>query len=298
MFSKKHFLIGAAFGIILLIAYLLTLPDTRLHLVFCDVGQGDAAYIRAPNGMDMLIDGGPNNQVLSCLGKHMPFWDRAIDVVMLTHPQIDHLQGLIPVIERYTVNNIVIGVTGNDLDGYRKLLQLISNKNIPVKNLYQGDAFSLGEVRFSVLWPQKDWVVSKIQQLNNETMKQLATVDGPAVLGMSTTEDLNSFSYYLHLKYKDFDALFTGDGDAPMQDELMATTNLPDIELLKFPHHGSKTGILPVLLDTLKPELAIVSVGKKNSYGHPAAEALKLLHDRAIKTRRTDLEGDIEIVTP
>ena len=241
----------------------------------------------------MLKEGGREKRVLSCRGKYMPFWDRSIDLVVLSHPQKDHLEGLIPVIERYNIGYLVSPVIGNDTEGYKKLIQLISQKNIKVKNLYQDDAFSLGEVRFTVLWPQREWVAQKIQNPNDKIQIAL----GKTVLGITTDADLNSFSYYLHMKYRDFDALFTGDGDSKMQDELLASADLPDIEVLKFPHHGSKTGILASLLDKLRPEWAIISVGMKNSYGHPAKESLELLKSRGIFVRRTDLEGDIEIIT-
>src|SRR3972149_6329793 len=112
MFNKKYFLFGFLIGFILLTSYFFSLPDGKLHIIFCDVGQGDAAYIRTPNNQDMLIDGGPDDKVLSCLGRHMPFYDRTIDVVVLTHPQKDHLQGLISVVERYTVKYFVMGVEG------------------------------------------------------------------------------------------------------------------------------------------------------------------------------------------
>ena len=90
---------GIVTGLILLFSFIATLPDGKLHIVFCDIGQGDAAYVRFPDGRDMLIDGGPNDKVLNCLGKHMPFWDRRINLVVLTHPQKDHMQGLNPVLE-------------------------------------------------------------------------------------------------------------------------------------------------------------------------------------------------------
>ena len=96
--SLKSLIIGGVFGLTLFFAYLWFLPDQKLHVVFCDVGQGDAAYIRGPNNMDMLIDGGPNDKVLNCLGRHMPFYDRTIDVIMLSHAQKDHLQGLLSVL--------------------------------------------------------------------------------------------------------------------------------------------------------------------------------------------------------
>src|SRR3989338_10871213 len=109
MFSKKNYIISLFIGIILLFSYIFSLSDNKLHLIFCDVGQGDAIYIRMPDNSDLLIDGGPNDKVLSCLGKHMPFYDRTIDVVVLSHPQTDHLQGLISVIDRYNVGYFIIG---------------------------------------------------------------------------------------------------------------------------------------------------------------------------------------------
>ena len=293
-FSKKHFISGMIIGVILFFSYLITLSDSRLHLYFCDVGQGDAAYIRTPSNQDMLIDGGPDDKVLSCLGRHMPFYDRTIDVVILSHPQKDHLQGLISVIDRYNVGYFIIGVEGNDTEGYKKLIQTIKKKNIKIKNLYTGDSLSLGKVNFSVLWPERKWVAS---QLGSDLQRaEGLTPTTSAVLGLTTDTELNNFSYYLDLNYGSFNALFTGDGDSQIQPEIMKNTVLPDIDVLKFPHHGSKTGILSEFLDKIKPELAVISVGK-NSYGHPTKEAIELLSNRSISIKRTDREGDVEIIS-
>ena len=274
---------------VLLLVYIFSLPDGKLHVIFCDVGQGDAIYIREASGMDMLIDGGPNDKVLSCLGENMPFYDRTIDVVVLSHPQKDHLQGLISVLERYNVRYFVIGVEGNKTEGYKKLAEQIRTKRIPYKNLFQGDYFMLGNVRMNVLWPERKWVAEKLQQ-----PAFAEAMAGKAVLGMATDANINDFSYYLHLQYGEFDALFTGDGDSRIQPEVMTTAGLPDVELLKFPHHGSKTGILPEFLDEIKPEAAVISSGK-NPWGHPTKEALQLLSQRGINILRTDREGDIEV---
>lgn len=244
-----------------------------------------------PNGSDMLIDGGPNEKVLSCLGKNMPFYDRKIDVIVLSHPQKDHLQGLISVLERYNVKYIVIGVVGNDSEGYRKLVGLIDKKKINYKNLFQGDFFQLGQVKLNILWPEKKWLAEKVNNFTTEMNNQQN-----AVLGISTDRELNDFSYYMHLQYGNFDALFTGDGDSVIQPEIITSAVLSDIELLKFPHHGSKTAILASFLDIIKPEVAVISSGK-NPWGHPTKEALKILNDRMIKILRTDQSGDIEIIS-
>lgn len=291
--KKKSFLLGASFGIILLFSLLFSLPDNRLHLIFCDVGEGDAIYIRTSGNLDMLIDGGPNDQVLTCLGKHMPFYDRTIDIVALSHPQKDHLQGILSVIERYNVKYIVIGVEGNETEGYKRLLDGIAKKKIPVKHLYRGDSFSFGEVKLSVLWPEKQWVADNL----SSHVDDLSYLSNPQVLGLSTIQDkINDFSFFIHLQYGSFDALFTGDGDDRVQSEVLKLGNLPDIEVVKVPHHGSKKAFLPLFLEKIRPEYAVISVGK-NSYGHPTKEVIELLSNRAVKILRTDERGDIEVVS-
>lgn len=291
MISKKSFLFGMLIGLALLFAFLTTLPDGRLHLVFCNVGQGDAAYIRTPANQDLLIDGGPDDKVLSCLGRHMPFYDKTIDTVILSHPNKDHYQGLISVLERYEVKYFITGVAGEDSKSYEKLTEAVKKKNIPLKNLYQGDQFAAGSVRFSFLWPEKQWAISQF----SSDLGDLGS-GNISVLGLSTTRNLNDFSYYLHLSFGSFDALFTGDGDSRIQPEIMNSVSLPDVEVLKFPHHGSKYAVAQGFLEKIKPELSVISVGK-NPWGHPTAEALKQLTDKAIRYLRTDREGDIEIIS-
>lgn len=281
-------------GAVLLAASFLSLPDGKFHLVFCDVGQGDAVYMRTPDGSDILFDGGPNDKVLSCLGKHMPFYDRNLELVLLTHPQKDHFQGLISVVERYSVDYFVIGVEGNETAGYKELVKNLKEKNVILKNLYRGDQFSLDKVNFRVFWPDRGWVAEHI----NPNESGMAESNGGAVLGLATTANLNDFSYYVQAQYGSFRALFTGDGDSQIQPEIIKTNNLQKIDVLKFPHHGSKTGVLPEFLEAIRPSLAVISVGKNNSYGHPAAETLKLLRSlKGLRVLRTDLDGEIEIVS-
>ncbi len=297
MFSKKFFLFGILIGLVLLVSYSTSLPDEKLHIFFCDVGQGDGTYIRFPTNKDMIIDGGPNDKILGCLGRHMPFYDRTIDVVVLTHPQKDHMQGLISVLKRFTVKTVIIGVEGNDSDGYRELLSVIKEKQINAKSLFQGDRFVIGKGMVDVLWPTRAYVLSHVPTIEcTTTTPGCLSVSNGNVLGATTTTDLNNFSYFMHLSYGDFDALFTGDGDMQIDPEIIKTANVPDIEVLKFPHHGSKTALSSELLDLIKPELAVISVGK-NSYGHPTYEALNLLSSRGVKVERTDKHGDIEIVS-
>lgn len=296
MFSRKLFLLGTIFGCIALFVFLITRPDGKLHIVFCDVGQGDASYIRTPGGADMLIDGGPNQSVLLCLGRHMPFWDRRINVVVVTHPQKDHVGGIDDVLARFGVDHLVIGPEGADTADYQTLRATIANRATHVSMLYAGDTFDLGKIHIRVLWPSRQWIGRMIDNGELTAGSSSVQLASGQVLGYQTRRDLNDFSYYMKLTYGTFDALFTGDGDMRIQPDILADSMLTPVEVLKFPHHGSKTGILPEFLDAVKPDLAVISVGK-NSYGHPSIEALELLGNRAIKIQRTDRDGDVEIVS-
>ena len=309
----KYLSLAVFLGFGLLAGFVTKLPDNKLHIVFCDVGQGDAIYIKTPENNDVLIDGGPGDAVLGCLGRHMPFYDRAIDVVVMTHPQADHMQGLLKVIDRYTVNHFVTSPVGNTTKGFAQLKNLIEAHHVPVKNPYTGMVMTVGGVDFTTLWPEKEWLVAHqssqpradrpldeaiSQQFSDSIPDTKYQIQNTNILGaFTTTEDLNAFSVYLHLQYGEFDALFTGDGDMRIQDDIARSVELPDVEVLKVPHHGSKTGMSEEFLDQVKPELAVISVGKKNSYGHPGANILEMLKQRGISIKRTDEVGDVEVVS-
>lgn len=262
-----YFLGGIATGLMLLFSFIVSLPDGKLHIVFCDVGQGDGAYIRFPDGRDMVVDGGPNDKILGCLGRYMPFWDRHLDMVLLTHPQKDHMQGLISVFERYSVDYFMRSDVENSTDGYKKLQDMVLSKKIPQKFVTTGEMIDVSETKLAVVWPS------------------------PNVLGVST--DVNSASVVFWLRYGSFDALFTSDASL-RQDFARPTGDV--VEVLKVPHHGSKTGMSEEFLDWLKPQLAVISVGQ-NSYGHPSQESIRQLRQKDSKILRTDEEGDIEVVS-
>lgn len=272
---------GIITGLILTFSFIRTLPDGRLHVVFCSVGQGDAAYVRFPDGRDLLVDGGPNASVVGCLGRHMPFWDRQIDMVILSHPQKDHMAGLVSVLERYKVRFVVRSDIAGNSDIYEKFVDAERNAGITERMVMRGESVSMGNSLLSVLWPTDD---------------QLAYMEGSAVLGASTV-DLNDGSVVFLLSYGSFDVLFPGDAD--MRVEAGYIGAIPEsrpIEILKIPHHGSRTGMSDAYIDRVHPDLAVISVGK-NSYGHPAPEILDMLKGRNIKTMRTDEEGDIEVTS-
>ena len=245
----------------------------------------------------MLVDGGPNDKVLTCLGNHMPFWDRKINLVVLTHPQKDHMQGLISVLDRYSVDYFVRSEVGNDTEGYTKLVEVVERKKIAQKFVTTGERISVGSTGLTVLWPSTE----QVAKAGDSARRPLAGLQGDAlgsgVLGASVVGELNDYSVVLWLRYGDFDAIFTGDADTHIEEKYRGVALADNrVEVLKVPHHGSKTGMTEAFLDWLNPELAVISVGK-NSYGHPAEETIRQLRQKDSKILRTDEEGDIEVIS-
>jgi len=286
---------GIVTGMIILFGFIFTLPDGKLHVVFCNVGQGDAAYIRFPDGRDMLIDGGPNTSVLDCLGRHMPFWDRSIDLVALTHPQKDHMQGLISVVNRYSIGYMIRSEVSNISDGFDLLQKSVKERNIPIRYMVQGNRIQIGNAHMSYLWPSNEQIAKgkQAQQLFADSQKNTSD---ERVLG-AQTGDLNDYSLVQLLQYGSFDVLFTGDADEHVEHYYTGDQiGSRPIEVLKVPHHGSKTGMTESFVSWVQPIVAIISVGK-NTYGHPSNGALELLSKKNIHVLRTDKQGDIEVIS-
>ncbi|MBI3577370.1 hypothetical protein HY086_05020 [Candidatus Gottesmanbacteria bacterium] len=287
---------GIATGLVLLFSFLATLPDGKLHIFFCDVGQGDGAYIRFADGRDMVVDGGPDDKILGCLGRHMPFWDRHINLVVMTHPQKDHFMGLVSVLDRYGVDYFVRSDVNNNTESYAKLLEVVKRRNVPVKFITRGEHIDVGPSSLSLLWPSSEQIAK------GKTIRApLAGLQGVPlqknVLGSSVVGDLNDYCLVFFLRYGSFDALFTGDADSRVEQNYVGAKLADDtLEVLKVPHHGSRTGMTEEFVQWLHPKLAVISVGK-NTYGHPSPESIKKLVDVGSRVLRTDQEGDIEVVS-
>lgn len=259
--------IGLAFFIFTIFTF-----DNKLHVWFCDVGQGDAIFIRTPQRHDVLVDGGPDNRVLGCLSRAMPFWDRTIELMVLTHPQADHLTGLVEVLRRYRVQKILTTNAGADTAIFRSWKNELEQEHAQGAGIYfpqKDQVIGLGAVKMAVGWPD----------------------DGNSFDHFAG--DLNETAIVTKLIYGDFCLWLTS--DVPYHILERAITG--SCGVLKVAHHGSKTGTSPTLLDMTRPQLAVILVGAKNSYGHPAGEILQLLADKQIKILRTDLAGEIEVVS-
>jgi competence protein ComEC len=249
----------------------LSLPDDNLHIVACDVGQGDALLLYK-GATQIVIDGGPNNSILTCLGKYMPFWDRKIEAVFLTHPQKDHYQGLLGIEEQYDVDKFFASDLTAQAQDYNKLMDMVSKKS---ERLFprRGELILIKNIKINILWPTQEYV---------DEFK-------------STSIDPNNFSTVLALHYGDFDAIFTGDLPPDVEDQLVAQNLISEVEYLKIPHHGSRNGLNQTFLDATDPKVAVVSSG--NQYGHPHQEIIDMLTKKDVKIERTDQLGNIEVIS-
>lgn len=253
--------------------------DSKLHVVFCNVGQGDAIYIRTPSGKDILVDGGPDDLILACLSNHMPFWDRTIDVVVLTHPHADHLEGLLEVLQRYTVRSFATERLENQTGGYKELQAILGLYKIPQQFVKAGGRFHLPDgVVLAIVGP---------------TTAFLERTSPGGIIG----ESAEFASVETVVSYGNFTVLLTGDSQAVEIEEAVVKGYVGSIDVLHVPHHGSKTGLNTALLRKLNPTLAVISVGQQNKYGHPNPEIIKILESREIKIVRTDRDGEVEVVS-
>lgn len=270
-------LIGLTFGVVS------KLPDDKLHLIFCDVGQGDALLI-IRGQTQILVDGGPNDKVLSCLGNHLPFWDKDLEMVILTHPEADHLNGIISVIDRYSVRQIIGNSLVSSSGTFSKFREEVIREKIPVYSPKYGDKIKIGKLTFQILWPR--------EKLGDELVWQ-SKADSQ-VLG-AYAGSFNETSVVSLLEYGQFQTLLTG--DIGFKEEQSFLADLGGADVLKVGHHGSKYSTSKDLLEKLKPALAVISVGLKNNYGHPSKEVLERLKEAGAKVWRTDLDGEVEVVS-
>lgn len=245
----------------------------RVFLHVFDVGQGDAILIEAPNGNQVLIDGGPDASVLAKLGAVLPFWDRSLDLVILTHPHADHLDGLVEVLKRYEVGAVLESGVSHSISEYEAWHELLEAKGVNVIIAKSGQTVRLSHAAsLDVLTPFESFVGKSPKNIHDATV-------------------------VLRLVYASTTALLMGDAERPLERQLIgAGTNL-DVDVLKVGHHGSKTSTAEEFLRATTPRLAVISVGRKNRYGHPYQEVLDRLRAFGISVLRTDQDGDVTAVS-
>jgi len=247
-------------------------PDSRkLRVTGCNVGQGDAFLISL--GFDqILIDTGQKEKgVTECLGRHMPFWDRKIEVMVVTHDDSDHSGGVEEVMSHYQIGKLVIP---DSLSQTTKpvWLEKAENEAIEVESILRGNKLIVGRVKWDCLWPMM--MEEKDQDL-----------------------DKNDSSVVLLISYIDFDILFTSDISLLIEDQLlMESEELSRIEVLKVAHHGSVNSTGTKWIESIKPKVAMIGVGKDNRFGHPNREVMERMKNFHIQILRTD-EGEYTMVS-
>ncbi len=243
----------------------------KLRLIACDVGQGDGILMITPQGKEILVDGGPGTKIIQCLSEKMPFWDRTIEMIVLTHPQRDHLEGLLEVVTRYEVKTIATTQVENDTELFEAWQKAVDAEGARIYVPKSGDQMVADSVKIDVLWPTSEWL-------------DLWKIAKPG--------DLNETSVVLRVSLGNFCAYLTGD----LPKELLSGLFNKSCQVLKISHHGSKTGTDIAVLEKAIPQIAIIQVGH-NSFGHPHKEVLNLIESKGIKIFRNDIKGIIEIVT-
>ncbi len=233
-----------------------------------DVGQGDAILIRTPHGSDILIDGGPpNGSVVEKLGKHLPPSDRDLELVIVTHPDSDHIGGLTSVAARYRIERVIDNGSTGGSALYSRWLDSVTSQGSERIVGRSGASVVLDDVVFNVVWPDAE-----------------TDVNGA---------DRNDASVVVRMEYGSVSFLFTGDITTKVEDRLVATHTTITADVLKVAHHGSAYSSSAAFLDAVQPSYALISAGAGNRYGHPHSVVLKRLAARGIRVLRTDEQGDV-----
>lgn len=245
--------------------------DSSLRVYFLDVGQGDAIFIQNANGNQVLIDGGPDNKVIQELSKIMPFNDRSIDLVILTHPHADHVNGLIEVLRRYDISQILENYYAYNTPEYGEWNKLKSEAVVTQASVGQTIDLGLG-AKIKILYPF------------------------PENSGQQPVNNPNNASVVAKLIFGNESVLLVGDAELPVEKKMIAMGEDLDSDFLKAGHHGSKTSTSEELLKAVTPKAVFIEVGAKNTYGHPSPEVLNRLDNFGIKYYRTDIDGTVKLI--
>lgn len=226
-------------------------PAAELRVTFLNVGQGDAILIETPDGIEVLIDGGPNGAVLREIAAVLGAFDRTIDMVVATHPDADHIGGLVDVLERYDIETIMLTENESSTAVNDAFQERVRHEDATLVYARAGQTYALGA---------------------STTMMVLFPEENPADL------ETNESSIVLKLSYGATDVLLTGDAPKSTEAQLIERFGQTlESEVLKLGHHGSRTSTGEEFLAAVQPEYGIISAGRDNRYGHPHAEVLDAL---------------------
>lgn len=244
---------------------------SELTVSFLNVGQGDATFIESPTGVQILIDGGPDRSVLRELAAIMPWHDRTIDVVIATHPDADHISGLVDVLQRYEVSHILEPGVKHDTPQAESMLKSVAAENAEYTLARRGHAIDLGGGAFlEILFPDRD----------------------------ANDFETNTASIVARLVYGETSFLFTGDSPASIEKYLVALDGKAlESDVLKVGHHGSNTSSALLFVGFVAPSRAVISRGCDNRYGHPHQEVLATLERFEIEVKDTCKDGTVTFIS-
>lgn len=270
MFRKKYIILTIIFVVALFFAsYLwLTKQPRNLEVDFLDVGQGDAILIKSPFGQNILIDGGPDSLILKRLGENLPWWERTIDLIILTHPHDDHIVGFNEVLKRYEAQKIIYTGIVYDSPVYASWQKIVKDYQIPVVIIDRPQTINLGDnCNLEILYPRQAVYGQGIDNLNNSSLVAKLACNGMKILLM-------------------------GDAEQEEEKELVQASIDLSADIIKVSHHGSDTASSDEFLARVKPQYAIIEAGK-NDFGLPSLRVIKRLERLGAKVYRTDQNGTI-----
>ena len=269
-------------GVFLSICIFNTYIPRKLRIHFVDVGQGDCTFIVTPRNNKILLDGGGSEFSSYSVGEKilLPYLlDRRIlkiDYIIFSHFDSDHCEGLLYIMKKIKVDNVVIANQYETSENYKKFIEIANRKRTNVIIAEAGDRVTIEKnLFFNVLWPDKNNMISE--------------------------NAINNNSLVCKLNYKRFSILFTGDIEEIAEKAILSKyinkQELLKADILKVAHHGSKTSSTKEFINAVNPKYAVIGVGKDNKFGHPSEKTLENLNDKKVKVYRTDISGEIVIIT-
>ena len=272
---KKLFIllaVGGLTGLIIIIATTRLPASSLLRISYLDIGQGDAALITTASGQNILIDCGPNQQILAALSRRLRWWDRRLDMIIVSHDHADHWGGLPYLINKYPIQQIILAQPPRLSTELAGALNNAKHKGIIINNIRAPAVIKLSDnSRLTILWPTSEQLLRYQDNINNQSLVILWQ--------------------YGHNKF-----LWTGDLETAAENELLAQqpTGRP-IDILKIAHHGSLTATSLTWLNYWQPKMAVISLASTNKFGLPSQLIIDRLRRLGIRLWRTDQLGDFNI---
>lgn len=240
------------------LSYYTYTQSNDLVVSFLDVGQGDSILIETKEGINILIDTGPNEVVVRKISEVLNYFEKNIDLVILTHADLDHIGGMVSVIDRYEIESLGYAFDFDESQLTKYMYEKVEEDRIDLLRLKAGDQFNIGELYIDILWPLDTYVGEK-----------------------------NDMSVVTLIKYFDNSILLTGDASVEIEEKLISMYEDLDVDILKLGHHGSKTSTSEEFLLHTKPEVVVVSAGEGNNFGHPHKEVIDRVLDMGIQMKTT-----------